>query len=68
MFSVPVKKDSDSDKERNTTNDEASKGSFIEKFIYIENWRNKRFVIWALATPCALFGYFVPFVHLVNLK
>ena len=24
-----------------------------------------RFVVWALVTPCALFGYFVPFVHLV---
>jgi len=43
-----------------------SQGSFVERFIYVENWRNKRFVIWALATPCALFGYFVPFVHLVQ--
>ena len=25
-----------------------------------------RFVVWALALPCALFGYFVPFVHLVG--
>jgi len=26
--------------------------------------RNKRFVIWTLAIPLALFGYFVPYVHL----
>merc|ERR1719369_527067 len=41
-------------------------GSLLERFVYIENWRNKRFVIWAMALPCALFGYFVPFVHLVQ--
>jgi len=41
-------------------------GSFLERFVYVENWRNKRFVIWAMALPCALFGYFVPFVHLVQ--
>jgi len=37
---------------------------FLEKVIYLENWRNKRFVIWTLAIPLALFGYFVPYVHL----
>jgi len=44
----------------------APSGSCIEKLIYFDNWRNKRFVVWALALPCALFGYFVPFVHLVQ--
>jgi len=37
-----------------------------EKLIYLDNWRNKRYVIWALAIPAALFGYFVPYVHLVQ--
>jgi len=37
----------------------------VEKVIYLDNWRNKRYVIWALAVPCALFGYFVPYVHIV---
>jgi MCP family monocarboxylic acid transporter-like MFS transporter 10 len=37
-----------------------------ERLIYLPNWRNKRYVIWALAVPCALFGYFVPYVHLVR--
>ena len=34
--------------------------------VYLDNWRNKRFVIWTLAIPLALFGYFVPYVHLVR--
>jgi len=38
--------------------------ALVEKLIYLDNWRNKRYVIWALAIPSALFGYFVPYVHL----
>ena len=30
------------------------------------NWSNFRFVVWAVMLPSALFGYFVPFVHLVE--
>ena len=41
----------------NTSNDQV---------VYLDNWRNKRFVIWTLAIPLALFGYFVPYVHLVR--
>jgi len=40
--------------------------SIVQKLIYVDNWKNKRFVVWALALPAALFGYFVPFVHLVQ--
>lgn len=29
-------------------------------------WRDKLYVIWAIAIPVALFGYFVPYVHLVE--
>ena len=36
--------------------------------VYLDNWRNKRFVIWTLAIPLALFGYFVPYVHLVRFE
>ena len=36
----------------------------IGSLVYLPNWRNKRFVIWTLAIPLALFGYFVPYVHL----
>lgn len=28
-------------------------------------WKNKKYVIWAIAIPLALFGYFVPYVHIV---
>ena len=38
-----------------------------EKLVYLDNWRNKRFVVWAFAIPLALFGYFVPYCHLVSL-
>jgi len=63
-FSPPYKKEPPP--AASTAVDNINTGSFIERLIYVENWRNKRFVIWALATPCALFGYFVPFVHLVQ--
>ncbi|KAA0196868.1 hypothetical protein HAZT_HAZT010379 [Hyalella azteca] len=39
---------------------------FVSQFINFEIWRNKRFVIWTLCIPIALFGYFVPYVHLVS--
>ena len=62
-FTPFIKKNSPSEED---SKKEKAQVSLIEKIIYVENWKNKRFVIWALATPCALFGYFVPFVHLVN--
>ncbi|RXG60287.1 Monocarboxylate transporter 10 [Armadillidium vulgare] len=33
-------------------------------FLNTEIWKNKRYVIWAFAIPSALFGYFVPYMHL----
>ena len=30
------------------------------------NWSNFKFVVWSVMLPSALFGYFVPFVHLVE--
>ena len=38
----------------------------IENLIYFPNWRNKKYVVWTLAIPLALFGYFVPYCHLVT--
>ena len=29
-------------------------------------WKNQMYRLWVLAIPVALFGYFVPYVHLVN--
>lgn len=38
----------------------------VKSAINTEIWRKKKYVIWALAVPAALFGYFVPYVHLVS--
>ncbi|XP_045612862.1 monocarboxylate transporter 10 isoform X2 [Procambarus clarkii] len=40
--------------------------SFWSRIINFDIWKNKRYVIWTLAIPSALFGYFVPYVHLVK--
>jgi len=34
------------------------------KIVYFDNWKNPRYVIWCLAVPAALFGYFVPYMHM----
>jgi MCP family monocarboxylic acid transporter-like MFS transporter 10 len=34
--------------------------------INVDIWKKKKYVIWALAVPSALFGYFVPYVHMVS--
>ena len=36
------------------------------KVVYLPNWRNVKYVIWTLAVPTALFGYFVPYVHITK--
>lgn len=33
----------------------------------VDIWRRRKYVIWALAIPTALFGYFVPYVHMVSI-
>ena len=38
----------------------------VSSLVYTPNWRNRRFVVWTLAIPLALFGYFVPYCHLVR--
>uniref|UniRef100_A0A1L8DEH1 Putative monocarboxylate transporter n=1 Tax=Nyssomyia neivai TaxID=330878 RepID=A0A1L8DEH1_9DIPT len=35
-----------------------------KSLINVDNWKKKRYVIWALSIPVALFGYFVPYVHM----
>ena len=37
-----------------------------EKYIDFSIWKNKKYVIWAIAVPIVMFGYFVPYVHLVS--
>ncbi|XP_046550192.1 monocarboxylate transporter 10-like [Haliotis rubra] len=40
--------------------------SFTKKFLNVNIWKNKGYVVWALSNGVSLFGYFVPFVHLVK--
>ena len=40
--------------------------SWVAKIINVNNWKNKRYVVWCLSIPMALFGYFVPYVHLIK--
>merc|ERR1711915_706723 len=44
--------------------DQSKVRQLLENIIYFPNWRNKRYVVWTLAIPLALFGYFVPYCHL----
>jgi MFS transporter, MCT family, solute carrier family 16 (monocarboxylic acid transporters), member 10 len=37
---------------------------FARSFINFDNWKRKRYIIWSLSMPIALFGYFVPYVHM----
>uniref|UniRef100_A0A182SRY1 Major facilitator superfamily (MFS) profile domain-containing protein n=1 Tax=Anopheles maculatus TaxID=74869 RepID=A0A182SRY1_9DIPT len=38
--------------------------TFLRSFINFDNWKKKRYIIWAVSIPIALFGYFVPYVHM----
>ncbi|KAF4530432.1 hypothetical protein B566_EDAN015263 [Ephemera danica] len=38
----------------------------LSSIINVEIWRKKRYVIWVLVLPTAMFGYFVPYVHMVK--
>ena len=39
---------------------------WTRKFLNVSIWRNRGYVVWAVANGISLFGYFVPFVHLVS--
>ena len=40
--------------------------SFAKTFLNTKIFRNRAYLVWALSLGIALFGYFVPFVHLVS--
>ncbi len=46
--------------------EEEENKSCWRQIINVDNWRNPKYVIWALVVPSALFGYFVPYVHIVS--
>ena len=37
----------------------------VKTVINRNNWKNVRYILWFVAAPIAMFGYFVPCVHLV---
>lgn len=39
--------------------------NLIEAF-NVSIWKNKQYLVWALVIPIALFGYFVPYVHMLK--
>lgn len=39
---------------------------FFRSLINVQIWRCKKYVIWAMCVPIALFGYFVPYVHMMK--
>ena len=41
--------------------------TMTKKFLNVKIWRNKAYVIWVGSLGVALFGYFVPFFHLVSI-
>ncbi|XP_053662553.1 monocarboxylate transporter 10 [Anopheles marshallii] len=38
--------------------------TFLRSFINFDNWKKRKYIIWAVSIPIALFGYFVPYVHM----
>ncbi|CAG0893795.1 unnamed protein product [Cyprideis torosa] len=46
--------------------EEKEKTGFWARVINVEIWRNRKYVYWSLFTAIALFGYFVPYMHLEN--
>lgn len=39
---------------------------FTRRYLNVRIWRNKGYVVWAFSCGISLFGYFVPFVHLIK--
>ena len=37
------------------------------QYINFNIWKKRKYVIWAVAVPTSMFGYFVPYVHLVTI-
>ncbi|KAH9525015.1 hypothetical protein Btru_000111 [Bulinus truncatus] len=39
---------------------------FTRSFLNVKIWRNRGYVVWAVSCGVSLFGYFVPFVHIIQ--
>ena len=38
--------------------------NITRSIINFDNWKKMKYIIWAISIPIALFGYFVPYVHI----
>ncbi|CAH1403104.1 unnamed protein product [Nezara viridula] len=48
------------------TNQASVQKKQMKSLLNADIWKNKRYVVWATVIPLALFGYFVPYVHMVK--
>lgn len=46
---------------------DSAKSEPISNFINLNIWKNKKYLIWVIAVPFSLCGYFVPYVHMVSI-
>lgn len=47
-----------------TAREDDSWKSLLKSVVNVQIWKNKKYRLWALSMPVALFGYFVPYVHI----
>ena len=40
--------------------------SFIKRYLNMDIWKSRGYVIWAVGITFSLFGYFIPLVHIVS--
>lgn len=46
--------------------DQSAFSMHMKSLINVDNWKRRRYVVWALSMPICLLGYFVPYVHMVK--
>ncbi|XP_031828818.1 monocarboxylate transporter 10-like protein kar isoform X2 [Nomia melanderi] len=49
---------------RNQLKSKSNFKSCLKEVVNVSIWKKKRYVVWASSIPLALFGYFVPYVHI----
>nr|XP_033206459.1 monocarboxylate transporter 10 isoform X1 [Bombus vancouverensis nearcticus]XP_033206461.1 monocarboxylate transporter 10 isoform X1 [Bombus vancouverensis nearcticus]XP_033206462.1 monocarboxylate transporter 10 isoform X1 [Bombus vancouverensis nearcticus]XP_033206463.1 monocarboxylate transporter 10 isoform X1 [Bombus vancouverensis nearcticus] len=49
---------------RDQLNSKSGFKNCLKQVVNVSIWKRKRYVVWATSIPLALFGYFVPYVHI----
>jgi len=42
--------------------------ALVKRYLNVDIWKNRGYVIWVVGLTFALFGYFVPLVHIVSIS